>query len=150
MKTVRRILSQLRRVTQYDGGHKRDRVDRTPVVEPMEPRALRSGMEPGLVTVVPPHHAGAEVMIPIHQPSSFHVLYQPIHIGELSASVGHASTETASTAQPTSAQTMNLTPAAEMDDDSGDGDGDGDDGDGDGDDGDGDDNNDEIDDENDP
>jgi hypothetical protein len=159
MKTVRRILNQLRSLIEPDGARRRERVERTPVVEPMEPRALLSGMEPGGATVLPPHHSGAELVIPSHQPSSFHVLYQAIHEGELSASVEHASVQIASTAQQASAQAMSMTPADAADDDStddtndDDGDGDDDDGDGDDDDVDGDDddnNGDEVDDENDP
>ena len=167
MKSVRMILNQLRSLLEPAGVRRRERVERMPAVEPMEPRALLSGMEPSAVTVVPPHHSGAELLIPVHQPSSFHVLYQPIHIGELSASAMHTSVETPVRAQSASVQTMVMTPADDTsddptdgtgddgdgddgDEDGGDDDGDGDDGDGDGDD-DGDDNNgDEIGDENDP
>jgi hypothetical protein len=120
MKTVRVILSQLRTLLEYVGDRRRDRVERKPVVEPMEPRTLLSGMEPSAATLVPPHHSGAELVIAIHQPSSFHVLYQPIHTGELSAPVGHASAATASTVEQTSAQTMNMTPDDDADDDSSD------------------------------
>ena len=118
MKTVRMIFNLLRRVINHDGDRRRDRIERTPVVEPMEPRALLSGVEPAGAIVAPPHHAGAELVIPIHQPSSFHVLYQPIHIGELSAPAGHASATTASTAQQTGGQTMIMTPDDDTDDDS--------------------------------
>src|ERR1700679_4155194 len=81
MKNVRRILSQLRSLLEPEGARRRERVERTPVVEPMEPRALLSGMEPGLATVLTPHRASGELVIGINEHPSFHVTYQAHQYG---------------------------------------------------------------------
>ncbi len=158
MKTVRIMLSLLRSAIKHDGERRRERVERRPIVEPMEPRALLSALEPAGAKIAPPHHPGSEPVILLHQPPAFHVMYQASHEGASSVSAQPPLAEPACAAEHGTAQTMAMTaaddtggdPTDDTDDDSTDDDSaDDTDDDNDGDDGDGD-NGDEIDDENDP
>ena len=155
-------LSLVRSVFEHDGYRWRGRVDRHPVVEEMEPRALLSTLAPHGTTVVPPAHSGGALVVPINQAPSFHAVYQTSHLAAASGLTGPSSVDGAATAQIGSVTTPAVTADDDTGGDDGDGgadgggdgdggdDGDGDGGDGDGD-GDGDDNNgDEVDDENDP
>lgn len=154
MKTVRMILTLVRSLLAHDADRRRERIERKPVVEPLEPLALLSGMEPGGAAVVPPHHNGGQLVIPINERPSFHVLYQTTDEGIVRASAKAALVETAPAAPPGAPQTPGVTAADDTSDDSSDDTDDDDDDDDGGDDGgddDGDDNNgDEIDDDNNP
>jgi hypothetical protein len=145
MKTVSMILSLFRNVLQPDENRRRERVERRPIVEAMEPRALLSAFEAGGATVAPSHHSGGELVIPINEAPTFHVMYQMNRAGASFAFARPSPVETASSVQDGSAGTMDVTAADDTADDSDDDD-DGDDDGG----GDNDDNGDEIDDENDP
>jgi hypothetical protein len=149
MKTVRMICSLFRNVVEHDGNRRRERVERRPIVELMEPRALLSAFEPAGATVAPSHHSGGELVIPINEAPAVHVIYQANRAGASIAFARPLPAETASSGQDGSAGTMDVTTADDTTDDSDDDGDDGDDGDGDDGDDNGD-NGDEIDDENDP
>jgi hypothetical protein len=145
MKIVPMIRSLFRNVVEHDGNRRRERVERRPIVELMEPRALLSAFEPAGTTVAPSHHASEELVIPINEAPAFHVIYQANRAGASIALSRPLPAETASSGQDASAGTMDVTAADDTADDStDDSDDDGDDGDDNGD------NGDEIDDENDP
>jgi hypothetical protein len=147
MKNLGKILSLSKRVIAQQGTRRRERVERQPVAELMEPRALLSGLETGVAPAIPSHHAGAALLIPITESPSLHVVYQTNHSGGAIGLARSAPVVIASAAQGVDATTMDASTADDSGDDSDD-DGDGDD-DGD-DDGDGDGDGDENDDENDP
>ena len=128
--------------------------ERRPLVERMEPRALLSGMEPAGAAIVPPHHAGTELAIPINERSPFHVMYRTTVEDTLRSPANPALVEAVGKAQQGTPQTPTMAAADETTDDPDDDDDDdtdsddGGDDDDDGDDGGDTDNGDEIDDEN--
>ena len=147
MKNLGKILSLSKRAVAQQRTRRRERVERRPVVELMEPRALLSGLETGMAHAIPSHHAGGALVIPITESPQLHVVYQTNHAGGSIGLARSVPVVIASSAQGVDATTMDASTADDSGDDSDD-DGDGDD-DGD-DDGDGDGDGDENDDENDP
>ena len=81
MKNFGKILSVSKRVIANERPRRRERVERRPMVEAMEPRALLSGLETGVAPAIPSHHAGTAMMIPITENSPLHVVYQTNHPG---------------------------------------------------------------------
>jgi hypothetical protein len=150
MSTKHMLFSKLRSLVKKKNAWRRERVERRPVMELMEPRALLSGLETGVAPAITSHHAGGALVIPITESPPLHVVYQTNHAGGVIGLARATPVAVATTAPEGGAKTIQLTAAAASGDDDGDGsdDDDGsDDGDGSGDD-DGD--NDELDDENDP
>jgi hypothetical protein len=151
MSTKHMLFSKLRSLIQKNNAWRRERVERQPVMELMEPRALLSGLETGVAPAIPSHHAGAVLVIPITESPPLHVVYQTNHAGGAIGLAQSTTLDTPPTVQEGHAKTIDLTVADDSSgsdgDDGGGSDGDGGDGDGSGDDDDG---GDENDDENDP
>jgi hypothetical protein len=145
MKNLGKILSLSKRVIAQQGTRRRERVERRPVVELMEPRALLSGLETAVAPAIPSHHAGGALVIPITKSPPLHAVYQTSHADGAIGLARATPVVIAPADQGVGATTMDASSAddsGDEGDDDGDGDGDGsDDGDGDGD---------ENDDENDP
>jgi hypothetical protein len=136
MKNLGKIFSPSKRVIAKEGPRRRERVERRPMVEVMEPRALLSALETGVTPVIPSRHAGTAMLIPITESSPSHVVYQTNHPGGAIGLTRSAPVVIAPAAQGVDATTMDVFPADDSGGDTGDdGDG-GDDDDGEGDDGD--------------
>jgi hypothetical protein len=145
MKNLGKILSLSKRAVAQQRTRRRERVERRPVVELMEPRALLSGLETGMAPAIPSHHAGGALVIPITESPTFHVVYQTNHVGRSIGLAESTTLETPPAVQEGHAKAIDLTPADDSGDDDDDGDGSDDD-----DDDDDDDDGDEVNDENDP
>jgi hypothetical protein len=125
MKTVRMILKFVKSAIGRESVRRRDRIQRQPIGEQMEPRDLLSGLKVDVAVPASVHPAGGgAIVFPVNQASSFHVTYQTNHEGASSLAALPESVEPGTTVQAGGATMLAMTAAdssaSPEDDDSGD------------------------------